>query len=65
MRLIVVEGALEAPASLKLLDALEIPAEGLFPINKGGRIAFWRDAYRYNQVARLGPVFGLVDLQGA
>jgi hypothetical protein len=56
---------LETPASLKLLNALEISAEGLFPINKGGRIAFWRDAYRYNQAARLGPVFGLADLQGA
>lgn len=65
LRLIVVEGALEAPASLKLLGSLKISAQGLFPINKGGRIAFWTDAYRYNQAARLGPVFGLVDLQGA
>ena len=65
LRLIVVEGALEASASLKLLRALAISVEGLFPINKGGRITFWKDAYRYNQAARLGPVLGLADLEKA
>ena len=39
--LIVVEGALEVPASLRILEALKISSEGLFPVNKGGRINFW------------------------
>lgn len=63
LRLIVAEGALEVPASLKLLHSLAIPVEGLHPINKGGRITFWRDARRYNQAARLGVVLGLADLE--
>src|SRR4030095_4941584 len=65
LRLIVVEGALEAPASIKLLETLKISAESLFPINKGGRITLWKHAHRYNQAARLGLVLGLADLESA
>ncbi len=62
--LIVVEGALEVPVSLKLLESLGISTDGLFPVNKGGRTSFWRDAPRYNRAAAsLGPVLGLTDLE--
>ncbi len=62
--LVVVEGALEVPASLKLLVAAGAGIEGLHPIDKGGRIRFWQDARRYNRVAAsLGPVLGLADLE--
>jgi len=54
-----VEGALEVPASLRILDALKISSEWLFPVNKGGRINFWRDAAKYNRAARdARPGFG-------
>lgn len=62
--LVVVEGALEVPTSLKLLAAAGASGEGLHPIDKGGRIRFWKDAPRYNQAAAsLGPVLGLADLE--
>jgi hypothetical protein len=60
--LVVVEGALEVPASLKMLNALKIPTEGIVPINKRGRINFWRDVGRYNQAAQQGLVLGFTDL---
>ncbi len=64
IRLIVVEGALEIPAALKMLEALKIPAAGIFPVNKGGRNSFWRDVQRYNQAAaKLGPILGMTDLE--
>jgi hypothetical protein len=63
--LVVVEGALEVPASLKLLRVLGISTEGIHPINKGGRLSFWRDAPKYSHAAAvLGPILGLTDLQG-
>lgn len=66
MNLVVVEGALDVAAALKLLRALRIATEGVAPIDKGGRIAFWRDAQRYNQAAaHLGPILGLADMEGA
>jgi hypothetical protein len=62
--LVVVEGALEVPASLKLLAAVGAGTEGLHPIDKGGRVRFWQDAARYNRAAaKLGPVLGLADLE--
>lgn len=62
--LIVVEGALEVPASLRLLQDVGIATEGLHPLDKGGRGRFWKDAPRYNQAAaRLGCVLGLADLE--
>src|SRR3990172_7600769 len=62
--LVVVEGALEVPASLKLLAAAGAGTKGLHTIDKGGRIRFWQDAPRYNRAAaRLGPVLGLADLE--
>lgn len=62
--LVVVEGALEVPASLKLLAAAGAGTEGLHPIDKGGCVRFWQDAHRYNRAATsLGPVLGLADLE--
>ena len=62
--LIVVEGALEVPASLRLLQDVGISTEGLLPLNKGGRGRFWKDAPRYNQAAAsIGFVLGLADLE--
>lgn len=62
--LIVVEGALEVPASLRLLQDVGISTEGLAPLDKGGRGRFWKDAPRYNQAAAsIGFVFGLADLE--
>jgi hypothetical protein len=62
--LIVVEGALEVSASLKMLESLKIPTKGIFPINKGGRNSFWRDVLKYNKAAAtLGPVLGITDLE--
>ncbi|MBM3878332.1 MAG: hypothetical protein FJ387_01205 [Verrucomicrobia bacterium] len=62
--LVVVEGALEVPASLKLLAAAGARTEGVQPIDKGGRVRFWQDAPRYNRAAaKLGPVLGLADLE--
>jgi hypothetical protein len=62
--LIVVEGALEVPASLRLLRDVGISTEGLLPANKGGRGPFWKDAPRYNQAAAsIGFVLGLTDLE--
>ncbi len=62
--LVVVEGALEVPASLKLLAAAGAGTEGLHPVDKGGRIRFWQDAPRYSRAAAsLGPVLGLADLE--
>lgn len=64
--MIVVEGALEVPTALKLLRTLRVATEGVVPIDKGGRVAFWADAHRYNQAAsHIGPIFGLADLEGA
>lgn len=64
VQLVVVEGRLEVPASLKLLSQLGLNTEGLFPIDKKGRTNFWRDVERYNQAAKhIGPVFGLADLE--
>lgn len=65
VHLIVVEGRLEVPTSVRLLRDLGLLVEGVHPIDKGGRISFWRDAPRYNQASRhIGLVFGLADLQG-
>ena len=62
--LVVVEGALEVPASLKLLAAAGASTEGVHPLNKGGRIRFWKDTPRYDSAAAtLGPVLGLADLE--
>jgi hypothetical protein len=63
LRVIVVEGALEVPAALKILDALEIGENAPPPIDKRGGSAFWTDVRRYNQAAAIGPVFGLADLE--
>jgi hypothetical protein len=64
VQLVVVEGRLEVPASLKLLRELGLNTEGLFPIDKGGRTNFWKDVERYNQAAKhIGPIFGLADLE--
>jgi hypothetical protein len=63
LRVIVVEGALEVPAALRILDALEIGENPPPPIDKRGRTAFWHDIGRYNQAAAIGPVFGLADLE--
>lgn len=60
--IVVVEGALEVAAALKLLRALGIPTDDLFPIDKRGCLNFWRDASKYNQAARQHLVFGLTDL---
>jgi hypothetical protein len=60
--IVVVEGALEVMASLKLLRTLHVPTEDLFPIDKMGCTNFWRDAAKYNQAARQCLVFGLTDL---
>ncbi len=66
INLIVVEGALEIPIASKLLDAIGVLTDDLITINKGGRIAFWKDAHRYNKAAaHLGPVLGLADLESA
>jgi len=62
--LIVVEGALEVPVSLRLLRACGLDIDSLSPINKGGRNAFWKHARRYNNAAnKLGLVLGLADLE--
>ena len=62
--LIVVEGALEVPASLRLLQDAGISTAGLLPVDKGGRGRFWKDAPRYNQAAAsIGFVLGLADLE--
>lgn len=60
--IVVVEGALEVVASLKLLRTLQVPTENLFPIDKMGCTNFWRDVSKYNQAARQCLVFGLTDL---
>jgi hypothetical protein len=60
--IVVVEGALEVAAALKLLHALDVPIDDLFPIDKMGCTNFWRDAPKYNQAARQSLVFGLADL---
>src|SRR6266852_6225550 len=62
-RVIVVEGALEVPAALKILDALDIGENVPPPIDKRGRTAFWGDVGRYNQAATIGPVLGLADME--
>lgn len=62
--LIVVEGALEVPASLKILQSLKLSKPEASPVNKGGRLKFWRDIRRYNRAAAsLGPVLGIADLE--
>ena len=62
--LIVVEGALEIPASLRLLETAGIPTDGLTTLNKGGGGRFWQDVPRYNQAAAtIGPILGLADLE--
>ncbi len=62
-RVIVVEGALEVSAVLRILAALEL-ADGVpQPIDKGGRGRFWADISRYNQAALQAPVLALADLE--
>ncbi|CAN5428007.1 hypothetical protein BH20VER3_BH20VER3_03190 [soil metagenome] len=64
VRLVVTEGALEIPVSLRLLSSLGIETENLHMIDKGGRKAFWRDINKYNQAAaRIGLIVGLGDLE--
>jgi hypothetical protein len=63
LRVIVVEGALEVPAALKLLECLDMDENAPPPIDKRGRDAFWADIHRYNQAAEWGPVFALADLE--
>lgn len=63
INLVVVEGALEVPASKKILIALDVFVEGIPVINKGGNSKFWRDAPKYNKAAAtIGPILGLTDL---
>jgi hypothetical protein len=62
VHLIVVEGNLEEPVAHKLLHCLGLDLTGVTTVNKGGRVAFWRDVLRYNRAAELGPVFALTDL---
>ena len=64
VRVIVVEGALEVPAALKILDSLHMSENAPAPIDKRGRSVFWGDIHRYNQAAHVAPVFGLADLEG-
>ncbi|HWQ36092.1 MAG TPA: hypothetical protein VNQ79_24865 [Blastocatellia bacterium] len=61
--LVVVEGLLEVSASLKIMNALQVPAGGIIPINTDGCHNFWRFAPKYNQAAAfIGPILGLTDL---
>lgn len=61
--LAIVEGALEVPVSRRLFGAVGLDAQGVHIIDKGGRVAFWRDSARYNLAARHnGPILGLADL---
>lgn len=63
IQLIVVEGKLEEPVSLKLLKSLGLDPPPNPPVNKRGNEAFWADAHRYNDAAKRGPVLALVDLE--
>lgn len=63
VRVIVVEGTLEVPAALKMLQDLDLDEGAPEPIDKRGRDAFWRDIGRYNQAAQVAPVFALADLE--
>ena len=63
--IVVVEGALEVTAVLKILRALQLPTDDLYPIDKRGCSNFWRDAHKYNQAAAHQLVLGLTDLDQA
>lgn len=62
--LVVTEGLLEVPVAERLLSVLDLPYQQANFVPKPGRVAFWRDARRYNEAARhVGPVLGLADLE--
>lgn len=63
VELVVGEGLLDARAAGKILRTLGVPFDPARCIDKGGRVAFWRDAPRYNEMARNdGLVLALTDL---
>ena len=64
IELVVVEGDLEVEVAKKLLGRLGIKFSEQTIINKHGRMNFWPEVRRYNEVARkLGPVLALADLE--
>src|SRR4051812_30220232 len=63
LRVIVVEGALEIPAVVKILDDLGLGEDAPERIDKRGRLSFWADIGRYDRAARHGPVLALADLE--
>lgn len=65
VRLIVVEGKLEAVAAKRLLRAANVRNEAPEPTITDGHEAFWQMAPKYNDAARHFPglIFGLVDLE--
>lgn len=61
---VVVEGALEVPASQRLLREAGVDTTDLTVIDKGGRVRFWKDVRRYNRAAEhAGLVLGVADLE--
>ena len=66
VELMVGEGLLDARAGLRLLQSLNVPIDPARCINKGGSGAFWRDAPKYDAMARNdGIVLALTDLDQA
>lgn len=63
-RLAVVEGDLEVAVTRRLFEGAGLPVPEIK--NCRGGPNFWKDARRFNLAAKkIGPLFGLVDLEGA
>ena len=63
IELVVGEGLLDARAAEKILRVLDVPFDPARCIDKGGSGRFWRDAPRYNEMARNdGLVLAFADL---
>ncbi|MHB8835976.1 MAG: hypothetical protein ACYC9Y_09730 [Candidatus Methylomirabilia bacterium] len=61
---VVVEGALEVPASQRLLREVGVDTTDVPIFDKGGRVRFWKDVRRYNRAAEhAGLILGVADLE--
>ena len=66
VELMIGEGLLDARAGFRLLQSLDVPIDPVRCIDKGGSGAFWRDAPKYDAMARNdGIVLALTDLDRA
>lgn len=64
--LVVGEGLLDACAARRILQSLGVQIDPVRCLDKGGKVSFWRDAKKYENMSRNdGLVFALTDLDRA